>query len=165
MRDLKTRMGQTPETQTLFLIKIYYYKSVLPFSFLQSYINLIKQAAEFRMLIKVITVSQDRSLKFFLLYFHRKDWSWEKEKERKKKELKKCFSYYCLTRNRQLIKRRCSKNKNTQNPMSAILIRYQKNPLHFCVMRQHSLKHNRVNFQSSKLMQLYRSYWLYAGHS
>jgi len=158
MRDLKTRMGQTPETQTLFLIKIYYYKSVLPFSFLQSYINLIKQAAEFRMLIKVITVSQDRSLKFSLLYFHREDWNWKKKAE-------EMFSYYCLTRNRQLIKRRCSKNKNTQNPMSAILIRYQKNPLHFCVMRQHSLKHNRVNFQSSKLMQLYRSYWLYAGHS
>lgn len=75
MRDLKTHMGQTPETQTLILIKIYYYKSVFPFSFLQSYINLIKQAAEFRMLIKEITVSQDRSLKVSLLYFHREDWS------------------------------------------------------------------------------------------
>lgn len=144
MRDLKTRTGQTPETQTLILIKIYYYKSVLPFSFLQSYINLIKQAAEFQMLIKEITVSQDRSLKFSLLYFHREDWV-----EKKPEEM---FSYYCLTRNRQLIKRRCSKNKNTQNPVSTISIRYQKNPLHFCVMRQHSLKHDRVNFQSSKLI-------------
>lgn len=103
-------MGQTPETQTLILIKIYYYKSVLPFSFLQSYINLMKQAAEFRMLIKEITVSQDRSLKFSLLYFHR-------EKLELKKNPEEMFSYYCLTRNRQLIKRRCSKNKNTQNPI------------------------------------------------
>lgn len=81
MRDLKMYTGQTPETQTLILIKIYYYKSVLPFSFLQSYINLIKEAAEFQMLIKEITVSQDRSLKFSLLYFHREDCSWKKKKK------------------------------------------------------------------------------------
>lgn len=87
------------------------------------------------------------------------------EKIGAEKSPEEMFSYYCLTKNGQLIKRRCRENKNTQSPTSAISIRYQKNPLYFCVTRQHILKYNRVHFQSSKPISPSRSCWLYTGHT